>query len=169
MELEYKQYKDLERKILDAKMNLRVAEAELKRLVKLAGPRDVQAIDYSKIISNLQLYITDKDIINKIILCKQRVDAWSEYLADLEHAKDIYIYGIERLRETCKSLEMDVFYRHHIERKSLNQVAQELQYDYPYIRRINSRIIAKIKSQEIEALQKHTKNTQFFQKACDIM
>ena len=162
MELEYKQYKDLERKILDAKMNLRVAEAELKRLVKLAGPRDVKAIDYSKILFNSQLYITDKDIINKIILCKQRVDAWSEYLDDLEHAKDIYIYGIERLRETCKSLEMDVFYRHHIERKSLNQVAQELQYDYPYIRRINSRIIAKIKSQEIEALQKtHKKHTVF--------
>ena len=55
--------------------------------------------------------------------------------------------------------EMDVFYRHHIERKSLNQVAQELQYDYSYIRgstrglspRLNRR-----KSKLYKNTQKHT-------------
>ena len=163
MKLEYKRYKDLERNILDAKMNLRVAEAELKRLVKLAGPRDVQAIDYSKIISNLQLYITDKDIINKIILCKQRVDAWSEYLADLEHAKGIYIYGIEQLRETCKSLELEVFYKHHIERRSLNEISQELNYSYSYIRQINSQITSKIKKQQEEYYEDYFKKRTFIE------
>lgn len=163
MELEYKQYKDLERKILDAKMNLRVAEAELKRLVKLAGPRDVKAIDYSKILFNPKSYITDKVIINKIILCKQRVDAWSEYLADLEHAKDIYIYGIERLRETCKSLELEVFYKHHIERRSLNEISQELNYSYSYIRQINSKITSKIKKQQEEYYEDYFKKRTFIE------
>jgi len=143
--IKYKRFKDLEREILNAKMNLRVAEAELEKLIKLAGPQDAKAIDYTKIVSAPQ-FTSDKEQLKQIAIHKRLVDIYTEYVEALEYEKDIYLEGIDKLRKTCSTLELEVFYRHHIKRQSLNAISQELKYGYGYIRQINMKIIDKIKN-----------------------
>lgn len=145
MRIKYKRFKDLEREIINAKMNLRVAEAKLKKTIKLAGPQDVKAIDYTKSVAAPQ-FIRTEEQLKQIIEYKRQIIIYKEYLQALEYEKDVYLDGIEKLRKSCSSLEIEVFYRHHIKRQSLNAISQDLKYDYGYIRQINMKIINKIKT-----------------------
>lgn len=142
-QIRYKTFKDLERNILTAKMNLRAAEAELTKLVKMAGPKDVKSLDYGKGLTSQQYTPVAKQL-QEIALCKYKVEVYKGYVADLEAVRAEYIEEINKLRKNCTDLELEVFYRHHVKRQSLNEISQALKYNYDYIRQVNVKIIKKI-------------------------
>lgn len=141
--VKYKSYYDIQKDILQAKLNLKAAEAELKKLIKLSAPSEVIAIDYGKAQSNPQ-FTPDAEQIKRISECQNEIIVYREYLEGMEREGNIYASAVKRIADKCNNLELKVFYRHHIKRQSLKKISIDYGYSHVYIREINARIKRKI-------------------------
>lgn len=145
----FKQYKELERKILDAKMDLRMYTLDRDKLIKMGGPQDVKAQQYDTVHSQ-RAEPPIEDYLIQITTIQNKIVATAEYLRKCQELLTDIRIQIKRAYKKCDDLECKVFYMRHVENKSVNQIATELGYSFNWIRNVNQNINAKIKNEKLE-------------------
>ena len=77
-----------------------------------------------------------------------RVDRLNEKIEYMQEQLDIKMARVERLKERLmqfKGLEYKIYYMRYVECKTLKEIAEELNYNYGYVRRL----ACQMKSREI--------------------
>lgn len=141
----YEKFKQLERELLNAQMDLRLAEANKKRLIELGGPKKIKALQYDKIGGKNVIYQNPIEYYEQLAIVVKRIRILKDFIACIERIKSSFIKDVEEFNEKFNDLEMKVFYLHHIKRKPLVNIANDLKYDYGYIRKINMNIVKFVK------------------------
>lgn len=145
----YKIYYKIETSLMAAKKDLKLERVNLKRLLFLSSPKDVKSVDFAKISSSVQ-FIPDSEQIKQIAICQAKINILSEYIREAEKVKEDFVNGFNDIRKRFVILEYDIFYLHHIKRKSLNEVSQQLNYSYGYIKNINANITKQLNQKKID-------------------
>jgi DNA-directed RNA polymerase specialized sigma subunit len=141
----YAKYKQLERDLLNAKMDLDMAEARLKKLIELSGPVDVKARNYENLPSMSSNKAPDSYQLMEIATTQRWILILKDYIKTLENIKKEFATSVEKYNKKFRDLEVQVFELHHIKHLPLKTISHELSYSYSHIKRINQGIIKIIK------------------------
>jgi hypothetical protein len=145
----FKQYKELERMVLNAKMDLQIAILKRDKFIAKGGPQDVKAQQYDTVHSQ-RAELPIEDYLIELGSIELEVVRERNFLELCQRQLNKFKIEIKQTYKKCNDLECKVFYMRHVENKSVNQIATELGYSFNRIRNVNQNINAKIKNEKLE-------------------
>ncbi len=151
----YGQYKKLEKNILAARMDIRLLETKIDKLLKSQEPSKVSAVSYDNLSVDGSMKYKDanlKTFYQELAIATGTLRIVKEYLYELEVLKKEFDEELKQLIKKYNDLEMEVFYLHHINKKPLIEISDSLNYSYSHIKRINLQIINKIKNDDTKMI-----------------
>lgn len=108
----------------------------LKKMARLDGPKEIGSIDYSQPrVSGGGGQIDLAEAIEKLQRIQSHLFLHSEAIERMEEQKN----KMEKKLKDLVGLEYRIIYMRDVEGKKLKDIANELNYSYPYIREIASR------------------------------
>ncbi|WP_130806505.1 hypothetical protein [Senegalia massiliensis] len=111
----------------------------LKKLANLDGPKDISAIDYSQPYVKGSGQLSFDEILDKLKKLESHMVLHSNTINEMLDKKE----SMEEQLKELKGLKYKVAYKRDIEGKTLKAIAEELNYNYNYIRRIAIEIPSK--------------------------
>lgn len=147
----FKKYKELEREILSARMDLELAITRKDKIVSTQGPKDVQAQQYVTRVSNSKIFDLN-EVYSDLTKVQTEINTIAEHLDKLEDLQKKFLSEIKKFKQRYNDLETEVFIRHHVNRQPLIDIALDLNYSYIHIKRTNSEIIKKLKKHDTKMI-----------------
>lgn len=138
----FKQYKELKLSLAAAKSSIKVYEKELQILI-YDGPKDIKGFDPSSERSNVTKMPLEVRY-NKISDLSALIANTKIYIKELEMQLESLADEVETMASNFDDLELTVFNLRHIRGMKLIDIADETNYSFIHIRRINSQLNKKM-------------------------
>lgn len=133
-------YKDLLTEIDILEFNMKCLEKEYKNIQKKSlyvAPKGVSAVDYeSERVTGGLVQIPAYDALGKADTVMAKYNEVRRELREKYFWRD----EMKEMLDKLEGLEYKVAYKKHVEGKRLHEIADELGYSYPYIRKVHMRI-----------------------------
>jgi predicted RNase H-like nuclease (RuvC/YqgF family) len=105
-------------------------EDQVNYLMDKNKPKDIGAIDYSAPTGGTDVILDFEELVNNIDPMQNEIQRLDSLIQRLSKSKSM----IEKKLESAKGVDYKIIYKRYVEGKSLKVVAEELNYNYSWLR-----------------------------------